>query len=81
MTVRSGEDAAGVRRAAIGATPFLVALAFAGLLIVMVGENPLEAFRIIIEGSIGSSAKLSDTAMVWVPLTLAAAGLVVTFAA
>lgn len=81
MTIRSGEDAAGVRRAAIGVLPFVVALLFAGLLVVMVGENPFEAFRVIIEGSLGSSAKLSDTIMVWVPLTLAAAGLVVTFAA
>lgn len=81
MTVRSGEDAAGIRRAAVGAVPFLIALGFAGLLVLMVGENPLEAFRLIIEGSLGSSAKLSDTVMVWVPLTLAAAGLVVTFAA
>jgi len=81
VTVRSGEDAAGIRRAAIGILPFLVALAFAGLLVVMVGENPIEAFRLIIEGSLGSPDKLSDTVMVWVPLTLAAAGLVVTFAA
>ena len=81
MTVRSGEDAAGVRRAAIGALPFVVALIFAGVLVVIVGEDPIEAFRLIIEGSLGSPAKLSDTIMVWVPLTLAAAGLVVTFAA
>lgn len=81
MTVRSGEDAAGVRSAAIGALPFLVALAFAGLLVLIVGEDPIEAFRIILEGSLGSPDKLSDTVMVWVPLTLAAAGLAITFAA
>jgi general nucleoside transport system permease protein len=81
VTVRSGPDAAGVRGAAIGVLPFVVALAFAGLLVVLVGENPLDAFRLIIEGSLGSPDKLSDTIMVWVPLTLAAAGLVVTFAA
>lgn len=81
MTVRSGEDAAGIRRAAIGALPFLVALAFAALLVLLVGENPIEAFRLIIQGSLGSPDKLSDTIMVWVPLTLAAAGLVVTFSA
>ena len=81
MTVRSGEDASGVRRAAIGVLPFLVALLFAGLLILLVGENPIEAARLILDGSLGSPDKLSDTIMVWVPLTLAAAGLVVTFAA
>ena len=81
MTVRSGEDASGVRRAAIGVLPFLVALLFAGLLVFLVGENPIEAFRLILDGSLGSPDKISDTIMVWVPLTLAAAGLVVTFAA
>jgi simple sugar transport system permease protein len=81
MTIRSGEGAAGVRRAAIGVAPFLVALAFAALLVLLVGENPIEAFKLILEGSLGSSDKISDTVMVWVPLTLAAAGLVVTFAA
>ncbi len=81
MIVRSGMDAAGVRRAAIGMAPFIIALAFAGLLVVLVGEDPIQAFRLILEGSLGSPDKLSDTIMVWVPLTLAAAGLVVTFAA
>jgi simple sugar transport system permease protein len=81
VTIRSGEDAAGIKRAAIGVLPFMVALAFAGLLVLLVGENPFEAFKLILEGSLGSPDKVSDTIMVWVPLTLAAAGLVVTFAA
>lgn len=81
MTVRSGIDAAGVRRAAIGVGPFVIALAFAATLVLLVGEDPIEAFRLIVQGSLGSTDKLSDTIMVWVPLTLAAAGLVITFAA
>jgi general nucleoside transport system permease protein len=81
VIVRSGMDAAGVRRAAIGVAPFIIALAFAGVLVMLVGEDPIQAFRLILEGSLGSPDKLSDTIMVWVPLTLAAAGLVVTFAA
>jgi simple sugar transport system permease protein len=58
-----------------------VALAFAALLIALSGQDPLEAFRLILEGSLGSEAKIADTIMVWVPLTLAATGLIVTFAA
>lgn len=81
MTARSGEDASGIARAAIGVLPFIVALGFAAVLVLLVGENPVEAFRLIIQGSVGSSDKISDTVMVWVPLTLAAAGLVVTFSA
>jgi simple sugar transport system permease protein len=70
-----------VVRAGLALAPFLVALAFAALLILLVGQQPLEAFRLILEGSLGSPAKVADTIMVWVPLTLAATGLVVTFAA
>lgn len=81
MTVRSGEDASGIRKAAIGVLPFFVAILFAAVLILLVGESPIEAFKLILKGSLGSMNKLSDTAMVWVPLTLAAAGLVVTFSA
>lgn len=71
----------GIRRAATGALPFVVALAFTALLVLMVGEDPIEAFRLIVQGSLGSADKLSDSVMVWVPLTLAATGLAVTFAA
>ena len=69
------------RRVAAGVLPVLVALAVTALLVLIVGEDPVEAFRLIIGGSLGSPDKLSDTVMVWVPLTLAAAGLAITFAA
>ena len=68
-------------RIAGGFLPVVAGFAVAALLVVLAGENPLEAFRLIFEGAFGSSDKISDTIMVWVPLTLAAAGLVVTFAA
>jgi ABC-type uncharacterized transport system permease subunit len=60
-----------------------VALAFAVgfLLLWFAGAPPLEAFRLLWDGSLGSAAKIGDTLAAWVPLTLAAAGLVVTFAA
>ncbi len=56
-------------------------LLLAGLLFAANGENPFEAFKLLFEGSVGSRAKLSNTLLVWVPLTLAAASLVVTFSA
>ncbi len=55
-------------------------LAAVGLLLA-VGADPWEAARLIWEGAFGSSARRADTFMAWVPLVLAAAGLVVTFAA
>lgn len=51
------------------------------LLLLAAGANPFEAFGVIIDGSLGSTGKIGDTLMVWAPLVLAAAGLLITFAA
>lgn len=51
------------------------------LLLLAAGANPFEALGIIIDGSLGSPARIGDTLMVWAPLLLAAAGLLITFAA
>jgi len=56
-------------------------LLFAALLLVAAGANPFEAFWIIWKGSLGTPDKIPDTLVTWVPLTLAATGLVITFAA
>lgn len=62
---------------------FALALAFAVvlLLLLLVDAPPLEAIRLLWDGSFGSTAKVTDTLMAWVPLALASTGLVVTFAA
>jgi simple sugar transport system permease protein len=51
------------------------------LLLFAVGAPPFEALGLLIEGSLGSPAKISATLLAWSPLILAAAGLVITFAA
>ena len=61
--------------------PFIAALAVAVVLLALSGANPWEALRLIWVGSFGSLGKSADTLRVWVPLVLAAAGLVVTFRA
>ena len=43
--------------------------------------RPSRSFDSSSQGSVGDGGKLVDTLMAWVPLVLAAAGLVVTFAA
>jgi simple sugar transport system permease protein len=63
------------------AAPVGLAVAVALLLLLLADAPPFEAFRLIWNGSLGSSGKLPDTLLTWVPLTLTAAGLVVTFAA
>jgi simple sugar transport system permease protein len=70
-----------LRRAGILAAPVGLAVAVAVVLLLLVGAQPLDAFRLVWNGSLGSSDKLPNTLLTWVPLTLAAAGLVVTFAA
>ncbi len=70
-----------VKRAAVFLIPIALAVGVGMLLLVAAGANPFESFRLIWSGSLGSSVKLPDTLLTWVPLTLAAAGLIVTFAA
>jgi ABC-type uncharacterized transport system permease subunit len=59
----------------------VAALVVGILLLLAVGAPPFEALWLLLEGSIGSLGKLSVTLLAWSPLILAAAGLVVTFAA
>lgn len=70
-----------VGRAGSVVVPVALAFAVALLLLQLAGAPPLEALRLLWTGSFGSAAKVSDTLTAWVPLTLAAAGLVITFAA
>jgi simple sugar transport system permease protein len=51
------------------------------LLLQLAGAPPFEALRLLADGSVGSAAKISDTLAAWVPLALASAGLVITYAA
>jgi hypothetical protein len=66
--------------------PIGVVLAATIGLLLAAGTNPWDPLKLIIEGSIGwppfesgSAAKVGDTFMVWVPIALASAGLIVTF--
>ncbi len=66
--------------------PALVVLVSVVALLLAAGTNPWEPIRLIIQGSLGwppfesgSANKVGDTFMVWVPIALASAGLIVTF--
>jgi ABC-type uncharacterized transport system permease subunit len=75
----------GARRILTGtasaAFPVALALGVVIGLLVVVGAPPFQALRYIWTGSMGGTSQIGDTLMAWVPLTLAGAGLVVTFAA
>jgi ABC-type uncharacterized transport system permease subunit len=59
----------------------IAALGVGILLLLAVSAPPLETLALLVEGSLGSASKISITLLAWSPLILAAAGLVVTFAA
>ena len=58
-----------------------MALVFTTFILILAGAPPLEAYRQIVIGSIGSLLKISDVLVAWVPLLLATTGLLVTFSA
>lgn len=60
-----------------GVVGLLVSLA----LLSVVGANAFESLGALVSGSVGTTAKLSDTIMAWSPIVLAATGLVITFRA
>jgi ABC-type uncharacterized transport system permease subunit len=59
----------------------VLALIFTTLIMLLVKAQPLEAYKNILIGSFGSVNKISDVLVAWVPLLLAASGLLITFAA
>jgi len=59
----------------------VAALALGIVLLLVIGAPPFEALGLLVQGSVGSAAKLSATLLAWSPLILASAGLIVTFAA
>jgi len=70
-----------VERVRVPAISLGLALLATVVLLLIVDAPPLDAFRQLWEGSLGSSNKIPATLIAWVPLTLAAAGLLVTFQA
>jgi simple sugar transport system permease protein len=68
-------------RLGVWLVPVALALGVAALLMWGVGASPWQAFRLLVEGSVGSRSDLADTLLAWAPLALAATGLVITFTA
>jgi general nucleoside transport system permease protein len=78
----SGETAGRILARTLAALlPVLLAFAVVVGLLLVVGAPPWQSLRLIWDGSAGSGDKFGNTLMAWVPLTLAGAGLVLTFTA
>lgn len=65
----------------LSALPVILALAIISLLIVMVGNNPVEVAEKILEGAFRDSRALTQVVNLWIPLVMVSMGLVVTFTA
>ena len=59
----------------------LLALGLTTAIMAAAGAHPISAYRVIIKGAAGSVNNASDVLVAWVPLLLAASGVLVTFAA
>ncbi|MEO1067790.1 MAG: ABC transporter permease, partial [Cyanobacteria bacterium J06638_6] len=59
----------------------LLALVLSGILIVLSGANPLEAYRVLVLGAFGGSRQLTETMLKATPLLLIALGLTIAFRA
>ncbi len=59
----------------------LLALAFTTLVLLVAKAPPLEAYKNIIIGGLGTFKKISDVLVAWLPLLLTTSGLLVTFTA
>jgi ABC-type uncharacterized transport system permease subunit len=54
-------------------------LLFVSIILLLVKSQPLEAFRLIWEGSTGNATRIASVFVVWVPLLLVTCGLLATF--
>ena len=59
----------------------LFSLLFVSIILLLVNSNPIEAFRLLWEGSTGNSSRIASVFVVWVPLVLVTCGLLATFTA
>ncbi|MFN2164817.1 MAG: ABC transporter permease subunit, partial [Anaerolineae bacterium] len=59
----------------------LAALAVGGVMLLVLGANPIEAYGALIEGAFGSGNALAETAVKAVPLLLVGLGICISFRA
>lgn len=60
---------------------FVLALGFVSLILLAVGASPMDAYKNMLSGSVGSMRKFAEVLVSFVPLLLVTAGLLITFSA
>ena len=58
---------------------FVLALAFGGLILIAFGINPLRAYQVMVQGSLGSRYALTETLVKAIPLMLTGLGVAIAF--
>ncbi len=71
----------GITRSLAWVVAVILALSFTTAVLLLASAPPFQAYRQILIGSFGSLGKIADVLVVWVPLLLATAGLLITFTA
>lgn len=66
---------------ALALLPLILALLFTLLILVVVGAPPIAVFERMFNGAFGDAIRSADVLAAWVPLTLCAVGLLLTFTA
>ena len=59
--------------------PVVLSLVLTAVMLVALGNNPLEVFETLWEGAFRNSRTISAVVNFWIPLTLVSAGLIITF--
>jgi simple sugar transport system permease protein len=75
------KQASWLSRLGLFIAPILIALLLTGLLVIGVGSNPIQALTEVLRGGFRDVASFAGVVNFWIPLTLAATGLIVTFTA
>jgi ABC-type uncharacterized transport system permease subunit len=60
---------------------FILALGFVSLILISAGASPIEAYKNMLSGSVGSMRKFAEVLVTFVPLLLVTSGLLITFSA
>lgn len=65
----------------LGLAPIALALVFTTLVLLAVQASPADAYGNLLVGAFGSVERIAEVLVAWVPLSLCAAGLLITFTA
>lgn len=69
------------KRGVLAFLPVVAAIAITALLVLAIGRSPIEVLERVLEGAFRNERTFAGVLNFWIPLTLAAAGLAVTFRA